>query len=624
MRRAGLFKPLGNPMSAPKIRNVAIIAHVDHGKTTLTDQLLKQSGAYAAHQAVVERALDRNDLEKERGITILAKVASVVWNDTRINIVDTPGHADFGGEVERILSMVDGAVILVDAAEGVLPQTKFVLGKALARGLKPIVVVNKIDRGDARPDDVHNEMFDLFASLDANEEQLDFPMLFASGRQGWAVANLDDPRESLTPLFEMILNHVPAPALDVEAPFAMVATILEADTFLGRVLTGRVEQGRATLNMPVKVLDLNGKVVETGRLTKLLSFRGLERVAVDEVSAGDIVAVAGLEDATIPYTICSPEVTAPLPATPIDPPTLSMTFRINDGPLGGREGKKVTSRQIRDRLFSEVEGNVAIQVTASTESDAFEVFGRGELQLGVLIETMRREGFELTIGRPRVLIRTNAETKEREEPYEEVLIDVDEPYAGSVVDKMSRRKGELSDIRPSGGGKQRLTFKIPSRGLIGYHGEFLTDTRGTGVMNRLFAGYGPWKGKIEGRRNGALISSEDGEAVQYSLFSLQDRGVLFVNPGEKVYVGMILGEHSRENDLDVNPVREKKLTNIRAAGKDEALLLTPPRRMSLEQAIAYVEDDELVEVTPSAIRLRKKYLNPNDRKKAERRSDDAA
>ncbi|HUM08108.1 MAG TPA: translational GTPase TypA [Acidocella sp.] len=611
-------------MSAPKIRNIAIIAHVDHGKTTLTDQLLKQSGAFAAHQAVAERALDRNDLEKERGITILAKVASVVWKDVRINIVDTPGHADFGGEVERILSMVDGAVILVDAAEGVLPQTKFVLGKALARGLKPIVVVNKIDRGDARPDDVHNEMFDLFASLDANEEQLDFPMLFASGRQGWAVANLDDPRESLTPLFDLILSHVPAPNLDVDAPFAMVATILEADTFLGRVLTGRVEQGRATLNMPVKVLRLDGSVVETGRLTKLLSFRGLERVAVDEVSAGDIVAVAGLTDATIPYTICAPEVTAPLPATPIDPPTLSMTFRINDGPLGGREGKKVTSRQIRDRLFSEIEGNVAIQVVASTESDAFEVFGRGELQLGVLIETMRREGFELTIGRPRVLTRLNEETGEREEPYEEVLIDVDEPYAGAVVEKMSRRKGELSDIRPSGGDKQRLTFKIPSRGLIGYHGEFLTDTRGTGVMNRLFAGYGPWKGKIEGRRNGALISSEDGEAVQYSLFSLQDRGTLFVSPGEKVYVGMILGEHSRENDLDVNPVREKKLTNIRAAGKDEALLLVPPRKMSLEQAIAYIEDDELVEVTPGAVRIRKRYLNPNERKKAERRSDDAA
>jgi len=615
---------MGTSMSAPKIRNIAIIAHVDHGKTTLTDQLLKQSGAFAAHQAVAERALDRNDLEKERGITIPAKVASVMWGDTRINIVDTPGHADFGGEVERILSMVDGAVLLVDAAESVLPQTKFVLGKALARGLKPMVVVNKIDRGDARPDDVHNEIFDLFAALGANEEQLDFPTLFASGRQGWAVADLNDPRENLNPLFELIMRHVPAPALDTEAPFAMVATILESDTFLGRVLTGRVEQGRATVNMPVKVLRLDGTTVETGRLTKLLSFRGLERVPVDEVQAGDIVAVAGLSDATIPHTICAPEITSPLAATPIDPPTLSMTFRINDGPLGGREGKKVTSRQIRDRLFSETEGNVAIQVIASTETDAFEVFGRGELQLGVLIETMRREGFELTIGRPRVLIRTNEETGEREEPYEEALIDVDEPYAGAVVEKMSRRKGELTDLRPSGGGKQRLTFKIPSRGLIGYHGEFLTDTRGTGVMNRLFAGYGPWKGKIEGRRNGALISSEDGEAVQYALFYLQDRGVLFVNPGEKVYVGMVLGEHSRENDLDVNPIKEKKLTNIRAAGKDEALLLTPPRRMTLEQAIAYIEDDELVEVTPSAVRIRKRYLDPHERKKAERRSDDAA
>jgi GTP-binding protein len=611
-------------MSVLNIRNVAIIAHVDHGKTTLVDQLLRQSGAFAAHQALTERALDRNDLEKERGITILAKVASVVWNDTRINIVDTPGHADFGGEVERILNMVDGAVILVDAAEGVLPQTKFVLGKALAQGLRPIVVVNKIDRQDARPDDVHNEIFDLFAALGASDEQLDFPMLFASGRQGWAVKELADERTNLNPLFDLILSHVPAPDLDPTAPFGMVASILESDTFLGRVLTGRVEQGRATLNMPVKVYRLDGTVVETGRLTKLLSFRGLERVAVDEVSAGDIIAVAGLTDATVPETIGSPDLTGPLPATPIDPPTLSMTFRINDGPLAGREGKKVTSRQIRDRLYREAEGNVAIHVQDSTETDAFEVAGRGELQLGVLIEQMRREGFELTIGRPRVLTRKNEETGEREEPYEDTLIDVDEPYAGVVVEKMSRRKGELQDIRPSGGGKQRLTFRIPSRGLIGYHGEFLTDTRGTGVMNRIFAGYGPWKGAIEGRRNGALISSEDGEAVQYALFALQDRGVMFVNPGEKVYVGMILGEHSRENDLDINPVKEKKLTNIRAAGKDEALLLVPPRRMSLEQAIAYVEDDELVEVTPGAVRLRKKHLDPNARKRADRKADDAA
>ncbi len=605
------------------IRNIAIIAHVDHGKTTLVDQLLRQSGSFRDNQVVAERAMDRNDLERERGITILAKCTSVVWKDTRINIIDTPGHADFGGEVERILNMVDGAIVLVDAAEGALPQTKFVLTKALARGIKPIVVVNKVDRQDARPDEVHTEMFDLFAALGANDEQLDFPMLFASGRQGWADTELDGPKKDLAPLYDLVLSHVGAPNLDKNAPFAMVASILEADPFLGRVLTGRVEQGRARTNMPVRVLRADGSVVETGRLTKLLSFRGLERVPADEVEAGDIVAVAGLSEATIPETIASPEVTAALPAIPVDPPTLSMTFRLNDGPLGGREGKKVTSRQIRDRLFKEVEGNVAIRVSESPESEAFEVAGRGELQLGVLIEQMRREGFELTIGRPRVLTRDN-EAGEREEPFEEILVDVDEPYSGIVVEKLSIRKGMMQDMRPSGGGKVRLTFLIPSRGLIGYHNEFLTDTRGTGIMNRLFAGYQPWAGSIAGRVKGSLISSEDGASVQYSLFSLQDRGVLFVDPGEKVYVGMILGEHSRENDLEVNPIKEKKLTNIRAAGKDEALLLVPPRKMSLEQAIAYIEDDELVEVTPSAVRIRKRYLDPNERKKMERRGDNAA
>ncbi|GBR00736.1 translational GTPase TypA [Asaia lannensis] len=598
-----------------EIRNIAIIAHVDHGKTTLVDQLLKQSGSFRENQHVAERAMDSNDLERERGITILAKCTSVVWNDTRINIIDTPGHADFGGEVERILSMVDGAIILVDSAEGALPQTKFVLGKALARGLRPIVVVNKIDRGDARPDEVHEEIFDLFAALGADEHQLDFPMLYASGRQGWADLEMNGPRKDLSPLFDLVLRHVPTPGLDKEAPFGMVATILESDNFLGRILTGRIEQGRARLNMPVRVLRPDGSIVETGRLTKLLSFRGLDRVPVEEAEAGDIVAVAGLSDATIPDTIADPSLDAPLPSTPVDPPTLSMTFRINDGPLGGREGKKVTSRQIRDRLFKETEGNVAIKVTESAESEAFEVAGRGELQLGVLIETMRREGFELTIGRPRVLFRNNEETGEREEPYEEVLVDVDEPYSGVVVEKMSMRKGVMQDMRPSGGDKVRLTFLIPSRGLIGYHGEFLTDTRGTGIMNRLFAGYKPYAGTIDGRRNGSLISAEDGATTQYALFSLQDRGTLFVEAGEKIYTGMILGEHSRENDLDVNAVREKKLTNIRAAGKDDALLLTPPRKMSLEQAIAYIEDDELVEVTPSAVRIRKRYLDPNERKR---------
>ncbi len=607
-----------------ELRNVAIIAHVDHGKTTLVDNLLKQAGAFRTNQVVADRAMDRNDLERERGITILAKCTAVEWKGVKINIVDTPGHADFGGEVERILSMVDGAIVLCDAAEGPLPQTKFVLTKALARGIRPIVVINKVDRSDGSPHAVHDQVFDLFAALGATDEQLDFPTLFASGRQGWADDSMEGPRKDLSAMFDLILKHVPAPGKDIEAPFAMTASILEADNFLGRILTGRIEQGTARVNMPLKVLRADGSLVETGRLTKLLSFRGLERVPVETAEAGDIIAIAGLENGTIPDTVCSPEVAEPLHAIPVDPPTLAMTFRINDGPLGGREGKKVTSRQIRDRLFKETESNVAIKVKESEESDAFEVAGRGELQLGVLIEQMRREGFELTIGRPRVLTRENPETGDREEPFEEVLIDVDEEYSGAVVQKMSMRKGQMQDMRPSGGNKQRLTFIIPSRGLIGYHGEFMTDTRGTGIMNRLFHGYQPWAGPIEGRRNGSLISNSDGEAIQYALFYLQDRGTLFVDPGVKVYVGLILGEHSRENDLDVNPIKEKKLTNIRAAGKDEALLLIPPRRMSLEQAIAYIEDDELVEVTPGAIRLRKRYLDPHERKKHARRSDSEA
>ena len=606
------------------IRNIAIIAHVDHGKTTLVDQLLRQSGSFRDHQVVAERAMDKNDLEKERGITILAKCTSVVWKGTRINIVDTPGHADFGGEVERILGMVDGAIVLVDAAEGVLPQTKFVVGKALQRGIKPIVVVNKVDRQDARADEVHNEVFDLFAALGATDEQLDFPMLYASGRQGWADIAMEGPRKDLAPMFDMVLSHVPATRLDKEAPFAMVASILDYDNFLGRVLTGRVEQGRARLNMPVKVLRADGTTVETGRLTKLMGYRGLDRVQVDECEAGDIVAVAGLTDATVPDTVGDPSLTQPLYAIPVDPPTLAMTFRVNDGPLGGKEGKKVTSRQIRDRLLRESEGNVAIKITESNETDAFEVAGRGELQLGVLIEQMRREGFELTIGRPRVLTRKNPESGEREEPFEDVLVDVDEAYSGVVVEKMSRRKGVMQDMRPSGGGKVRMTFHMPSRGLIGYHGEFLTDTRGSGIMNRLFSGYESWAGTLEGRRNGSLISSEPGEAIHYALFYLQERGTLFVDPGSKVYVGLILGEHSRDSDLDVNPIKEKKLTNVRASGKDDAMLLIPPRRMSLEQAIAYIEDDELVEVTPSAIRLRKRYLDPNERKRNEKRQDNQA
>ncbi len=601
-----------------QIRNVAIIAHVDHGKTTLVDQLLKQSGAFRAGQHVAERALDRNDLERERGITILAKCTSVAWGEMRVNIVDTPGHADFGGEVERILSMVDGAVVLVDAAEGPLPQTKFVLGKALARGLRPIVVINKVDRSDARPDEVLNEVFDLFAALGADDNQLDFPVLYASGRQGWADAELEGARKDLSALFDLIVRHVPPPACDPEKPFALTATILEYDNFLGRVLTGRVEQGVARLNMPVRVLAPDGTVKETARLTKLLAYRGLERAPVEEVAAGDIVAVAGLAEATVPDTIASPEQAGPLPAIPVDPPTLAMTFLVNDSPLAGREGKKVTSRQILDRLRRESDGNVAIRVTAAENADAFEVAGRGELQLGVLIETMRREGFELAVGRPRVLTRRNPETGEREEPYEEVVCDVDEPYSGVVVDKLSQRRGELQEMRPSGAGKTRLVVKIPSRGLIGYHGEFLTDTRGSGIMNRIFAGYGPWRGTIEGRRNGSLISNADGEAVAYALWYIEERGPLIISPGDKVYAGMIIGENSRGQDLEVNPIREKKLTNIRAAGKDENILLTPPRRMGLEVALTWIQDDEVVEVTPSAIRLRKRLLDPNERKKAQK------
>ena len=601
------------------LRNIAIIAHVDHGKTTLVDELLRQSGTLRSNQQVAERALDSNDLERERGITILAKCTSVLAGETRINIVDTPGHADFGGEVERILSMVDGALLLVDAAEGPMPQTKFVLMKALARGLKPIVVINKTDKPDARPYEVQNEVFDLFAALDADEQQLDFPTLFASAKQGWAIEGLEDERSSLQPLFDRIVAHVSPPAVDKEGDFRMLATILEADPFLGRVLTGRVASGRVRVNAGVRVLSRDGQRIDDGRLTKLLAYRGLKREPVEEVGAGDIVAIAGLQEATVADTICAPAVTEPLPAQPIDPPTLAMTFSVNDSPLAGREGDKVTSRVIRDRLLREAEGNVAIQVTEAEDKDSFDVAGRGELQLGVLIETMRREGFELSISRPRVLFRQV--DGQRQEPLEEVQIDVDEEFSGAVVEKMALRKAELMEMRPSGGGKQRLSFHAPSRGLIGYHGEFLTDTRGTGVMHRIFSGYAPYKGPIAGRRNGVLISNGQGNAVAYALWNLEDRGQMFIEPGTPIYDGMIIGEHSRGNDLEVNPLKAKQLTNIRAAGKDEAVRLSPPRRMSLEQALAYIDDDELVEVTPKAIRLRKRLLDPHARKRASKRQE---
>ncbi|MFP5516591.1 MAG: translational GTPase TypA, partial [Alphaproteobacteria bacterium] len=581
------------------LRNVAIIAHVDHGKTTLVDQLLKQAGSFRENQQVAERAMDSNDLERERGITILAKCTSVLWNDLRINIVDTPGHADFGGEVERILSMVDGVVLLCDAAEGPLPQTKFVLGKALKLGLRPIVVINKVDRPDGRPHEVHDEVFDLFASLDASNEQLDFPTLFASGRNGWATTDLENgARETLTPLFELIRDHVPAPKVEEDLPFTMLATTLEANPYLGRILTGRIQTGSVKVNMSVKSMSRDGKLVENARISKVLAFRGLERVPVDEAHAGDIVALAGLTNTTVADTICAPEVAEPLAAQPIDPPTLAMTFSVNDSPLAGREGDKVTSRMIRDRLFREAEGNVALRIADTEGGDAFEVAGRGELQLGILIETMRREGYELAISRPRVLFKTDPLNGQRLEPIEEVVVDVDEEFSGTVVQKMAERKADLIEMRPSGGGKTRIVFHAPSRGLIGYQGEFLTDTRGTGIMNRLFHGYAPFKGAIAARRTGVLISNSDGTAVAYALWNLEDRGPMLIDPGVPVYQGMIIGEHTRGNDLEVNVIKGKQLTNIRTTSKDEAVRLTPPIQMTLEKALSYISDDELVEVTP--------------------------
>jgi GTP-binding protein len=600
------------------IRNIAIIAHVDHGKTTLVDALLKQSGTFRDNQATVERALDSNDLERERGITILAKATSVEWLGHRINIVDTPGHADFGGEVERILGMVDGVLLLVDAAEGPMPQTKFVLAKALRLGLRPIVVLNKVDRPDAEPDRALDEVFDLFVTLDAAPEQLDFPVLYASGRAGWADAALDGPRGDLTALFQLVLAHVPPPAQAARADeaFAMLAVTLAADPFLGRLLTGRIEAGRVRPGQTLRALARDGREIERFRVSKVLAFRGLARQAVDEAGAGDIVSLAGMAKATVADTLADPAVTAPIPAQPIDPPTISVTFSINDSPLAGRDGDKVQSRVIRERLMREAEHNVAIRVGDTPGGDAFEVAGRGELQMGVLIENMRREGFELSVSRPRVLFRD--EGGQRLEPIEEVTVDVDEEFAGVVVDKLAGRRGELAEMRTGAGGKTRIVAHVPSRGLIGYHGEFLTDTRGTGVLNRVFHAWAPFRGPIPGRRAGVLVSIEDGASVAYALFNLEDRGRFFIGAGEQVYNGMILGEHNRDNDLEVNPLKGKKLTNIRAAGKDEAVTLTPPWRMTLEQAIAYVEDDELVEVTPRHIRLRKRFLDPHERKRRAR------
>jgi GTP-binding protein len=603
------------------LRNIAIIAHVDHGKTTLIDSIMKQSGTFRANQKMDECVMDSGDLEKERGITILAKPTSIDWvhgnETTRINIIDTPGHADFGGEVERVLHMADGVILLTDAAEGPMPQTKFVLGKALALGLRPMVIINKIDRSDARPEEVVNEVFDLFVSLDAKDEQLDFPILYASGRNGWCVRDLDDERKNLTPLLDLVLEHVPAPDVQDDKPFAMLATLLDSDPFLGRCLTGRVVQGSAKVNEPVKAIDLNGKLVETGRLTKLLKFEGTERVPVREVHAGDIICVAGLTKASVADTIGSPSLTKPIASTPIDPPTMAVTISVNDAPFAGKEGTKVTSTAIRERLLAEAEVNVAITFKESADKDAFEIGGRGELQLGVLIETMRREGFELTVSRPKVLFQ-KGKNGEKLEPIEEVYIDVDEEYASCVIDEMNQRKADMTDMRSSGVGKSRITFLAPSRGLIGYQSKFMTDTRGTGIMNRLFHSYAPHKGNIGQRRNGALISIDTGTAVAYAIFNLQDRGTMFIGHQSPVYAGMIVGEHSRGNDLEINVQKGKKLTNHRASGSDEAVTLVTPRKMSLEEMMSYINDDELMEVTPKSLRLRKKYLCPHERKKATR------
>ena len=599
------------------IRNIAIIAHVDHGKTTLVDKLLGQSGAFRENQRVAERVMDSNELERERGITILAKCTSVVWKGTRINIVDTPGHADFGGEVERILSMVDGAIVLVDAAEGPMPQTKFVVSKALKIGLRPIVAVNKIDKQEARPSEVVNEVFDLFAALDASDAQLDFPILYGSAKQGWMALTPEGPKnQGMAPLFDLVLRHVAEPAVE-EGPFRMLGTILEANPYLGRIITGRISSGVVRSNQTIKALSHDGRLIEQGRVSKILAFRGIERQPIESGEAGDIVAIAGLGKGTVADTFCALEVTEPLHAQPIDPPTVAMSFLVNDSPLAGTEGDKVTSRVIRDRLLREAEGNVALRVSETPGKDAMEVAGRGELQLAILIEQMRREGFELSVSRPKVVLKRDA-SGELLEPIEEVTIDVDEEHSGIVVQKMSERKAEMVEMRPSGGGRLRLVFHAPTRGLIGYQGELLTDTRGTAVMNRLFHVYAPFKGEITGRRNGVLIANEQGEAVAYALWNLEDRGPMMIEPGWKVYQGMIVGEHTRDNDLEVNVLKGKKLTNIRTTSKDEAVRLTPPIRMTLEKALAYIQDDELVEVTPKSVRLRKLILDPNDRKKAVR------
>ena len=597
------------------LRNIAIIAHVDHGKTTLIDTMMKQSGIFRDNQSVEERLMDTGDLEKERGITILAKPTSINWKSHTLNIIDTPGHADFGGEVERVLGMADGVILLVDASEGPMPQTKFVLGKALKQDLRPIVVINKADKQDSRINEVVDEVFDLFVALEASEEQLDFPILYSSGRDGWCVNDLSASRDNLDPLLDLILKYVPQPNIDVNKPFAMLASLLDFDPYLGRCLIGKVIQGSVKVNENVKALNLKSIKVENGRLTKLLRFQGTKKIPIDEVFAGDIICIAGLNKASVSDTICNNDIQNAILSTPIDPPSMAITITVNDSEFAGTEGKKVTSTLIRSRLLAEAETNVAVTFTENESKDAFEIGGRGELQLGVLIETMRREGYEVNVSRPRVLYKKDVDGSKLE-PFEEVTIDVDDEFSSAVIDSMNQRKSELKEMKSGGKGKTRLIFKAPSRGLIGYQNQFLTETKGTGVLNRVFEKYDVFKGEIKGRRNGVLIATERGEAVAFALFNLQNRGSMFVEPKTKVYKGMIVGEHNRDNDLEVNVLKGKKLTNVRASGTDQAVILTPPRKMTLEQMMAYMADDELLEVTPKSLRLRKKILLSHLRKRA--------
>ncbi len=602
------------------IRNITIIAHVDHGKTTLIDNLMKQSGSFRENEVVDERLMDSGELEKERGITILAKPASINWKDSRINIIDTPGHRDFAAEVERVLSMADGALLLIDSAEGVMPQTKFVLAKALKQGLKPIVVINKLDKADQRADEVLNETFDLFVSLDANEEQLDFPVIYASGRSGWASSEIDGPRENLNPLLDLVIDHVKPAEFDKSKPFAMLSTLLYADSFLGRSLVGRISQGTAKANQQIKAINLDGEKVDEGRLTKIFRYEGTKKVPIEVGEAGDIVVIAGLEKANVADTICDTDVDTPIQATPIDPPTMSIKITVNSSPLAGTEGKKLTSTQIRERLVQEAQNNVGISFAENENKDSFEISGRGELMLEILLTQMRREGFEMTVSPPRVLFQKN-ENGEKLEPIEEITMDLDEEFSSKVIDSMNKRKGKLIDLKDTGKNKKRLIFHAPTRGLMGYTSRFLTLTKGTGVINRIFHSYGKFEGDMEGRRNGALISMEQGKAVAFAIYNLQARGEMFVTHNDPVYSGMIVGLSPKPGDMIINVMKGKKLTNMRTQGTDENVVLTPVRKMSIAEQLSMLNSDEALEITPNSCRLRKAVLDPHERKKLSKLSE---